>query len=718
MQNGSTAKEAKRLYNIDTEEGLNRVLQEELIGVTKNNDPRLIKGKIGISKGLEQLRQADNMRTMGAEIAQTGLSLIKPGTSTKRLASEFLANAPERQFRRQLATSGVNKALGKALNNKAGRFVIKAESKLGQLGERAAAKSDKYINSFESSQFGKGYAQGVAVSDMLGGGLAGDAILGVAGGAARKAAVTLKDAAPQALKDGIEMLANAAKDKYTVLAAKIGATRAGKAAKKFLDSNAGEFTKLMAKYGVTTARKSLAERMSEGDEELAQYMNSKKDFANTYGYQSGDLVDLMTNDFKMIEPITKFYASYFGLANSELMNDAEAVSNWQGGFALGGMHPVAMAHFGHAVKDTYQQVSVRDAILNSTMFNREADKINRASDEVLVDQIARGRGDQVMSQLSRLQKRDKNSKEPQFGDEFWDEKRQDVDRIQRLVKDRRINKMLEAIGITKGTKAYNVAIADQANLRKELDEVQTAQQEKKNDITQMYSSKEMNDEVDKIVDEVMNYKAAENATADAALKQDSKVEYLKDHELGEDATEEDRKKLQDDAEKYANAAVEQANQAKRENIRNNIFGISHTVNKLKALIDLKARMNTADDIFNFYKEKFGISVFRPDAKRLLSNIDKQIQQAKYELQSFDKKYDAKSDDVATMTYLDDHVSDVIGFNSEEIQDAERHSAMLSANESILNGQIASLSNDLVLNDEGQYEFNPEEAKYNKKQQRL
>jgi hypothetical protein len=71
-----------------------------------------------------------------------------------------------------------------------------------------------------------------------------------------------------------------------------------------------------------------------------------------------------------------------------------------------------------------------------------------------------------------------------------------------------------------------------------------------------------------------------------------------------------------------------------------------------------------------------------------------------------------------MTYLDDHVSDVIGFNSEEIQDAERHSAMLSANESILNGQIASLSNDLVLNDEGQYEFNPEEAKYNKKQQRL
>jgi hypothetical protein len=38
---------------------------------------------------------------------------------------------------------------------------------------------------------------------MLGGGLAGDAILGVAGGAARKAAVTLKDAAPQALKDGI-----------------------------------------------------------------------------------------------------------------------------------------------------------------------------------------------------------------------------------------------------------------------------------------------------------------------------------------------------------------------------------------------------------------------------------------------------------------------------------------------------------------------------------
>ena len=76
MQSGSTAKEAKRLYNIDTEEGLNRVLQEELIGITKNNDPRLIKGKIGTKVKITVKRDNDtlNFNVKRANITVSSIS--------------------------------------------------------------------------------------------------------------------------------------------------------------------------------------------------------------------------------------------------------------------------------------------------------------------------------------------------------------------------------------------------------------------------------------------------------------------------------------------------------------------------------------------------------------------------------------------------------------------------------------------------------------------
>ena len=38
------------------------------MGVTKSNDPRLSRAKVGTTKGLEQQFMVDNIRTMGTEV--------------------------------------------------------------------------------------------------------------------------------------------------------------------------------------------------------------------------------------------------------------------------------------------------------------------------------------------------------------------------------------------------------------------------------------------------------------------------------------------------------------------------------------------------------------------------------------------------------------------------------------------------------------------------
>ena len=47
-------KDAEARYNLSTQQGKEKVLGDYLMGVTKSNDPRLSKAKLGTTKGLEQ----------------------------------------------------------------------------------------------------------------------------------------------------------------------------------------------------------------------------------------------------------------------------------------------------------------------------------------------------------------------------------------------------------------------------------------------------------------------------------------------------------------------------------------------------------------------------------------------------------------------------------------------------------------------------------------
>jgi len=43
---------------------------------------------------------------------------------------------------------------------------------------------------------------------------------------------------------------------------------------------------------------------------------------------------------------------------------------------------------------------------------------------------------------------------------------------------------------------------------------------------------------------------------------------------------------------------------------------------MKALLTLRAKMNSIEDIFKFAHDKLGLKTVRPDAKLLSANIDK------------------------------------------------------------------------------------------------
>ena len=46
--------DAEKRYDLKTQQGKEKVLGDYLMGITKSNDPRLSKAKLGTTKGLEQ----------------------------------------------------------------------------------------------------------------------------------------------------------------------------------------------------------------------------------------------------------------------------------------------------------------------------------------------------------------------------------------------------------------------------------------------------------------------------------------------------------------------------------------------------------------------------------------------------------------------------------------------------------------------------------------
>lgn len=732
MQNGMSKKDAEDRYNLNTQQGKERVLGDYLMGVTKSNDPRLSKAKLGTTKGLEQQFMVDNARTMGTEIVQNVISYVQPGNSLSNLYRQAVYKLPTTKLGAKLATS------------KAGRLVIGTDYALAGLNgavENKFAQAGQYINSLTSTAGKTGAKIGSTTMDVLGGGVLGHYVgagVGTAvGEAARGISGLAKEVMPQALKDAGVMAGEAISKKVEALATMVGAKTLKRKLLKAAVKNPNTITalKMLKKYGINTVISGIIDRASEGNEEIVQQLNANaaEEFAKTYGYGSADLLNLAFQDMAYSKQVSDFYKGMFGLGESELYNDIEMLSNWRGGFAMGGMHPMVAMNIYHAVNDIKNTVQVKDAIMHSALLDREQGKMNRASNAVISDQISKGRYNQLTTEIQQLREADLKRERPRFGEQYWNDLQSNVERISTLVNNKQIEQQYRLKGINKGTEQYNVAIADRANIEQQLTANRKAQQEAEVRLQYIYGQQGYQNQVEQAVNRQEQSRDPMLTAINAATAKTKAIEsyvnrkvdeYKKSldtaalpQEEVEKSVAEYKESIKDEANEYGERFVE--NSQKEEHARhvNNFQRNSEAHNRMKALLTLKAKMNSIDDIFKFAHDKLGLKTVRPDAKLLSANIDKQIARAKQSLAKAYKNFNEKSTDEQTLQFLN-NFSESVGFNDNEIQELEQARAMYTANESLLNSTLSIHTEGVTRDDNGNLEYNPDELRYQRKQAEL
>lgn len=732
MQNGMSKKDAEDRYNLNTQQGKERVLGDYLMGVTKSNDPRLSKAKLGTTKGLEQQFMVDNARTMGKEIVQNIISYVQPGNSLSNLYRQAVYKLPTTKLGAKLATS------------KAGRLVIGTDYALAGLNgavENKFAQAGQYINSLTSTAGKTGAKIGSTTMDILGGGVLGHYVgagVGTAvGEAARGISGLAKEVMPQALKDAGVMAGEAISKKVEALATMVGAKTLKRKLLKAAVKNPNTITvlKMLKKYGINTVRRGIIDRTSEGNEEIVQQLssNAAKEFAKTYGYGSADLLSLAFQDMAYSKEVSDFYKGMFGLGESELYNDMEILSNWRGGFAMGGMHPMIAMNIYHAVNDIKNTVQVKDAIMHSALLDREQGKMNRASNAVISDQISKGRYNQLATEIQQLREDDLKRDRPRFGEQYWNDLQSNVERISALVNNKQIEQQYRLKGINKGTEQYNVAIADRANIEQQLIANRKAQQEAEVRLQQIYGQQGYQNQVEQAVNRheqsidpmltAINAATAKTKAIESYVNRKVK-EYKKSldtaalpQEEVEKSIAEYKESIKDEANEYGERFVENFQEEEHARHINNFQRHSEAYNRMKALLTLKAKMNSIDDIFKFAHDKLGLKTVRPDAKLLSANIDKQIARAKQSLAKDYKNFNEKSTDEQTLQFLN-NFSESVGFNDNEIQELEQARAMYTANESLLNSTLSIHTEGVTRDDNGNLEYNPDELRYQRKQAEL
>lgn len=732
MQNGMSKKDAEARYDLSTQQGKEKVLSDYLMGVTKSNDPRLSKAKLGTTKGLEQQFMVDNARTMGTEIVQNVISYVQPGNSLSNLYRQAVYKLPTTKLGAKLATS------------KAGRLVIGTDYALAGLNgavESKFAQAGQYINSLTSTAGKTGAKIGSTTMDVLGGGVLGHYVgagVGTAVGEAAKGISGLaKEVMPQALKDAGVMAGEAISKKVEALATMVGAKTLKRKLLKAAVKNPNTITalKMLKKYGINTVRSGIIDRASEGNEEIVQQLNANaaEEFAKTYGYGSADLLNLAFQDMAYSKQVSDFYKGMFGLGESELYNDMEMLSNWRGGFAMGGMHPMVAMNIYHAVNDIKNTVQVKDAIMHSALLDREQGKMNRASNAVISDQISKGRYNQLTTEIQQLREADLKRERPRFGEQYWNDLQSNVERISALVNNKQIEQQYRIKGINKGTEQYNVAIADRANIEQQLTANRKAQQEAEVRLQQIYGQQGYQNQVEQAVNRQEQSRDPMLTAINAATAKTKAIEsyvnrkveeYKKSldtaalpQEEVEKSVAKYKESIKDEANEYGERFVE--NSQKEEHARhiNNFQRNSEAHNRMKALLTLKAKMNSIDDVFKFAHDKLGLKTVRPDAKLLSANIDKQIARAKQSLAKAYKNFDEKSTDEQTLQFLN-NFSESVGFNDNEIQELEQARAMYTANESLLNSTLSIHTEGVTRDDNGNLEYNPDELRYQRKQAEL
>lgn len=655
--------------DITNEEGVNNVLRDALSGLAGvyTNDPRFKKAAVSAKLGLQALFEADNMRTMGKMPVSIATQLM-PVNSVLGKAKGFAYRQLDRA-----AGKAIAKRFGTRIEtDAAGNIVARSTAKEGAEATAKATEeaAGRYSNGFRkktiSETFKEGYNAGSTTSDLLGFGYAGHVAAGTIGGVTSTGARLAKQLLPKKWQAYVDNFGEQMMHKYQHIYDKL--------------LPQGTFRNVLAKYGVHIASNALVNSMQEGTEEGVQYLNSLQDYASKYGYDGMSWGDLIMNDIKQGGRVTEAYASLFGLNNSQLYDDTEFWNNVKGGFALGGGHSGLIQLAGNTASGI-REYNTNQLLINGSVFNREAESISRANNKAIVKAITNHDGQAVLNIIDDMRAADRRREDPQFSEEYYDAKEKEVKMLMNEVNNSETRAKLKAKGIEYGTDEYNTAISDIVNLKQSYAENNQQQNDNQRKLTELYSSKEVQDDIERI---------AKETSGQVSITEDDNIA---DQMLEDDEIEAIDNRNKADAEKDVHTRTVYAN-------------------RLRALLQIKAKINTANNWFNMLSDKFGLRTKRPDAKAVSNSIDKQIQEVKNKLRFYDDEFDAiANDDAKALDYVTNN-SKFSKQNNDEIVEAETERALLNADAVVTKKYISQFEYGLVKTEDGKaYEYNPKEYAY-------
>lgn len=680
---GATKEWIAENRNINTEEGKKALLNDELAGIIKSSDPRLAACKTLSLRGLRAQYQQNMMRTASSLPVEIAMQL---GPEAK-----ILRKATGVVFDNTLARLGSSKVLPKSITSAAAnKFKSRMEKAAAGVAE---TQTGPYKHAFKTAYNGVG-----GVAEQLGFGYPGKLVAGTAAGVVNIGAKAAKSLLSESQQLAVEKLQRAAVNKFQSVYDKLltGST----------------ISKLAAKYGISTVRRVVGSSLPEAAEEGVQYLNSKVD-GDRYGYQGTDLFSLVANDMLQGGRVLNAYLSALGLSNSELKNDAEFWQNVKGGAALGGLHTGTIA-IPSSIRGAYNQYHTDEAVKNSAIFNRQASQIERAQGSMMAQQAMQGRSTHLVETLEDMKANDRRRADRMYTDEMYDEQIKKANGISSLVNNKGLRRKLEAKGFEYGSREYATAIADLYDLQEQ--KLQNSQHtDKLNRQLLDIKNYDYNQEAYDIADSLINtsteiQRQVENSkkkTAEAAVKE---VERLQDESDAEYAT-----RLGDVRQKV----MQQKESLARSNIKRIVEHRSELLAKLQGLLQVRSKLDNIEDGFNFIQEKAGIKPLRPDAKFISENINKQIEQTKSELKSILDKTDLdltlSNDDLLKEISKSNFV---INTNRTELIQLAQNAAILNADRDVINSYLELYNEDLVQNEDGNLEFNPEEYRYKVKQEQL
>lgn len=678
---------------ISTEENYKNVIQDFEMGLTKNNDPRLREAMLNSTKGLKAQFWADNARTMGEMPIQLAMNFLPTKPMAK--AGEVIFDGAGKKIMS-------SKLINKVAQTKAGKVISKVSGEAKEMLKDT--EPGTYSNGFRRAsstlkdRLKSGYDAGSTVGESLGFGFGGRTVFGAAGAGVREAAHLGSKLLTPETKEFLRVYGERMMNKYQ------------KVYDKLLPK---DWMRIGARYGMYTARRGMAQAMSEGAEEGVQYLNSKEDFASKYGFGNASLGDLIFNDFTQGGRVAEAYLSLMGIGNSKLDDDLEFWQNVKGGFALGGMggfHPGQIVNFYGNVKNMYNQYHTDQFIRESAVMNRERNRLDRAANVAFAEQAMNNREAEVKEAMVSMYQNDRRREEPEYTQDDYDDKIAAASGVMSLTKNKDIKAKLEAKGIKYGTKEYAVAIADLYDLNQQRIQNTSQTAQNNSELDGVYGSTEFN----KAVDDIITAARSGDISIDLALSQarvkagneavNKAIEQAKKDGVDTN-TSEFKSKLQ----KVKEQAQNDAEEIGLNNYRQYIKEKTRVVNRLKALLKFKGQQNTAKEFFDFLSNKLKLKTKRPDSKTILNSTIEQIKQAKQQLMEMDPELNLGSTDADLLNAINS-IQDIVNVNEDNAQQLELNSVALAADRAVTDSYLNQFSYGLVKNKQGKYEYNPTQYK--------